>query len=184
MPSLLKKITIALAIATAGFTIGYKALHLMVLLTLAITAGTTLYHFVMRYAVSGIYNAVMHNRADYRKWWYRARPWEQRLYELLRVKQWKKKMPTYDASLFDPRVHTWEEIAQAMCQAELVHETIAFLGFVPILAGRWFGATVVFVVTSVIAAIVELGFVTMQRYNRQRVMKICNSCVSQEKHKK
>ena len=79
-------------------------------------------------------------------------------------------MPTYDASLFDPRVHTWEEIAQAMCQAELVHETIAVLGFVPILAGRWFGATVVFVVTSVIAAIVELGFVVMQRYNRQRVI--------------
>ena len=153
MPSLLKKITIALAIATVGFAIGYKALHLTVFLTLAITAGTTLY-----------------NRADYRKWWYRSRPWEQKLYELLRVKQWKKKMPTYDASLFDPRVHTWEEIAQAMCQAELVHETIAVLGFVPILAGRWFGATVVFVVTSVIAAIVELGFVVMQRYNRQRVI--------------
>ena len=84
MSALLKRITAALAIVTVGFTIGYKALHLTVLLTIAITAGTTLYHFVMRFVVSGIYNAVMRNRADYWKWWYRSRPWEQKLYKLLR----------------------------------------------------------------------------------------------------
>ena len=79
-------------------------------------------------------------------------------------------MPTYDGALFDPRVHTWEEIAQAMCQAELVHETIAVLSFVPIAAGSRFGAYPVFIATSVLAAGYDLLFVAVQRYNRRRVM--------------
>ena len=38
-------------------------------LRLAITFGTTAYHFIMRWVVAFIYNSVMHNRADYRKRW-------------------------------------------------------------------------------------------------------------------
>lgn len=81
-------------------------------------------------------------------------------------------MPTYDRTLFDPQIHTWEEIAQAMCQAELIHETIALLSFLPIAAGIWFGAYPVFIVTSVLAAGCDMLFVMMQRYNRQRIMNL------------
>ena len=79
-------------------------------------------------------------------------------------------MPTYDNALFDPCLHTWDEVAQAMCQAELVHETIALLSFLPIAAGLRFGAYPVFIVTSVLSAGYDLLFVMMQRYNRQRIM--------------
>lgn len=81
-------------------------------------------------------------------------------------------MPTYDRSLFDPQVHTWAEIAQAMCQAELVHETIAALSFLPIVESIWFGTYPVFIVTSVFAAAFDMLFVMIQRYNRQRIMKL------------
>ena len=81
-------------------------------------------------------------------------------------------MPTYDSSLFDPKLHTWDEIAQAMCHAEIVHESIAVLSFLPIIAGIWFGAYPVFIITSIIAAIIDMMFVMMQRYNRNRIMKI------------
>ena len=57
-----------------------------------------------------------------------------------------------------------------MCQAELVHETIALLSFLPIAAGIWFGAYPVFVATSLLSAGFDLLFVMMQRYNRQRIM--------------
>ena len=87
--------------------------------------GTTAYHFIMRWVVAFIYNFIMHNRADYRKRWYQVSKSEMKLYEKLRVKKWKNRMPTYNPSLFDPRQHTWEEIAQVTCQAELGHETIA-----------------------------------------------------------
>ena len=65
-------------------------------------------------------------------------------------------------------MHTWDEIAQAMCQAELVHETIVVLSFLPVAASVWFGAAAVFLVTSLAAAAFDLMFVMMQRYNRGR----------------
>ena len=44
-------------------------------------------------------------------------------------------MPTYDPTLFGPQIHSWDEIAQDMCQAELVHETIVVFSFLPIVGG-------------------------------------------------
>ena len=79
-------------------------------------------------------------------------------------------MPTYDPTLFDPRIHTWSEIAQAMCQAELIHETIVVWSFLPIVEGLWFGAYPLFIVTSVLAATFDMMLAVMQRYNRQRIV--------------
>jgi len=44
--------------------------------------------------------------------------------------------------------------------------------FLPIAEGIWFGAYPVFIVTSVLAAGCDTLFVMMQRYNRQRIMKL------------
>lgn len=143
-----------------------------VFLSLAITFGTISYHVVMRLLVGLVFRVVMQNRADYQKRWYHVGKHEMAVYERLNIKNWKRRMPTYDRTLFDPQIHTWEEIAQAMCQAELVHETIALLSFLPIAAGIWFGAYPVFIVTSVLAAGCDMLFVMMQRYNRQRIMKL------------
>jgi len=97
---------------------------------------------------------------------------EMAFYEKLGIKNWKRRMPTYDHTLFDPRIHTWAEIAQAMCQAELIHEAIVLLSFLPIAEGIWFGAYPIFIVTSVLAAGCDMLFVMMQRYNCHRVMKL------------
>lgn len=94
-----------------------------------------------------------------------------RLYEKLQVKRWKNYMPTYNPSRFDPRKRTWDQIAQETCQAELGHETIAVLSFVPIAAGIWFGEYPVFILTSMAAAGFDLMFAVIQRYNRQRIVK-------------
>lgn len=134
--------------------------------------GTTAYHFIMRWVVAFIYNSIMHNRADYRKHWYQVSKSEMKLYEKLHVKKWKNLMPTYNPSLFDPRQHTWEEIAQVTCQAELGHETIVVLSFVPIVAGHWLGGYPAFIITSILAAMFDMMFVIMQRYNRQRILKL------------
>lgn len=155
---------------TAILSVLYMKTYYEVFLSLAITFGTISYHVVMRLLVGLAFCIVMKNRADYKKRWYHVSRHEMAVYERLNVKKWKRRMPTYDRTLFDPRLHTWEEIAQAMCQAELVHETIALLSFLPIIAGIWFGAYPVFVVTSVLAAGCDMLFVMMQRYNRQRIM--------------
>lgn len=141
------------------------------LLTLAITFATMAYHFWMRLIVGYIVNKVMNNRADYTRKRYQLYPIESHLYEILKVKKWKSRMPSYDPELFSPKKHTWDEIAQAMCQAEVVHEIIIILSFVPILASAFFGAFSVFLWTSIFSALFDSLFVIMQRYNRQRVMK-------------
>lgn len=81
-------------------------------------------------------------------------------------------MPTFVPELFDTKKHSLDEIAQAMCQAELVHETIIILSFAPILLTIWFGDFWIFLITSVLAALFDLCFVIMQRYNRPRIVKL------------
>ena len=115
---------------------------------------------------------IMENRADYTKKWYQCREWEKRLYKRIHIKKWKQTMPTYEPDFFDPRKHSWTEIAQAMCQAEVVHEVIIVFSFVPVVFSAWFGAVPVFVITSVLAAAFDLIFVMIQRYNRSRIIKL------------
>ena len=138
----------------------------------AITFGTCFYHFTMRLLVGYILNRKMQNKADYRKARYQLRPFEITLYKWLQVKHWKGNMPTFDPSCFDPKLHGWEEIAQAMCQAEIVHEIIIPLSFLPLLAAIPFGAFPVFLITSLLAALYDLSFVVIQRFNRPRVLKL------------
>lgn len=171
---LLKIIPTLSLTGTIVLSILYKTTSLEILLTFAITLGTITYHFAMRLFVAFLYRSAMHNRADYSRRWYQVSRAEMRFYEKLGVKRWKNKMPTYDPGTFDPRQHSWDEIAQATCQAELGHETIAVLSFLPILAGNWFGAYPVFVITSILSALFDLMFVAMQRYNRQRIVRLIN----------
>ncbi len=142
-------------------------------LTLTITFGTIAYHFIMRLLVGWIFSLVMKNRADYTRKWYQLRPWEQKLYRFLRVKKWKNRLPTYVPESFSKQEHAWEEIAQTMCQAELIHETNALLSFAPLAASIWFGSLAAFLITSLAGAAFDLLFVIVQRYNRDRAVRLC-----------
>lgn len=81
-------------------------------------------------------------------------------------------MPTFNMDVFDVSKHSWEEVIQATCQSELVHETNFVLSFLPIVEAVWFGAFEVFLITSVLGAVFDLMFVFMQRFNRMRILKM------------
>ena len=172
MTGLMIKTALVSLAGTAAFAAGYALTALGALLPLAITCGTVFYHFAMRLLVAWAYDAAMHDRADLRRRRYRVSAREAAFYEKLGAKRWKSKLPTADASLFDPRLHSWEEIAQAMCQAERIHAANALLSFLPIAAGTLFGAWPVFILTSLLSAAFDTLFVIEQRYNRYRVMRI------------
>lgn len=150
----------------------YRFVPAPFLLSLAITFGTVAYHLDIRLVVGGILDKTMKNRANYRAWWFRPRSFEPRLYRFLRVKSWKGKMPTYRSAYFSTKEHTLEEIVQAMCQAELVHEINVFLSFLPLFTVRFFGSLTVFLLTSLAAACFDMLFVIMQRFNRPRIVRI------------
>jgi hypothetical protein len=67
---------------------------------------------------------------------------------------------------------SFDEIAQAMCQAEIVHEIIIPLSFIPLAVIPRFGSAAVFIITSILAACFDLLFVIIQRFNRPRILKI------------
>lgn len=145
---------------------------LLKLTSLTITAATFSYHLLMRLAVGYFFDRTLNNRVNYRCRWFRLRNFEAAIYERMRVGQWKNKLPTYDPDSFDRHKHSWDEIAQAMCQAELVHEVIVVLSFLPVLASVWLGEAMVFLITSLLAAAFDMLFVIVQRYNRPRILEI------------
>ena len=167
------KITAILSlVSTAICTLLHIKTENDILFTLAITFGTIAYHFCMRLLVGEVINALLQNKVDYNKKWFKVGKTELSLYNKLKVKNWKGKMPTYDKSLFDSGEHSWSEIVQAMCQSEIVHETIVVFSFLPILSAVWFSSLPVFIITSVLSAGFDLMFVVMQRYNRPRIIKL------------
>lgn len=172
MPKVMKIITMACTSVTLFTMIIYRNSNRGFFLTLAITFGTITYHFVMRLLIGWLVMIFMKNKADYTKQWYQLHPWEKTLYKKIKIKKWKNKMPTYRPEDFSPKEHTWNEIAQTMCQSEVGHELIIGFSFLPIIASKWFGAFGVFVITSVISAGFDLIFVMMQRYNRDRIRRL------------
>ena len=172
MAKMMKSIALLSVIAAIIFAVLYAYNNTSAFLSLAITFGTTGYHLGIRLIVGTLFNLFMKNKADYTKKWYRVGAREQKLYAKLKVKKWKNKMPTYDVDAFDASKHSWDEIAQASCQSELVHETDIVLSFVPIIFSIWFDSLAVFIITSVLGALFDLIFVIMQRYNRPRLLKL------------
>jgi hypothetical protein len=159
-------------VLTAAFAVWYAYASEGVLLSFAITFGTFFYHFAMRLAVGHTLNAVFRNKMDFTKPWFCERKFEKKLYRLLRVRVWRKHVPTYAPETFSRELHSWREIAMATCQAEIVHEVIVLFSFVPILFAIPFGALPVFVITSVISALFDMIFVILQRYNRPMLLRV------------
>jgi len=172
MANIMKKTAVIALVLTLAFCLLYGVSNNSVIFSLAITSGTIAYHFIARLLVGWSINLLMKNQADYTKKWYQVSATELKLYQRLKVKQWKNKMPTYDKDTFDISKHSWDEIIQATCQSELVHEINVVISFVPIIASVWFGAFWVFFITSTLSAVFDLLFVFMQRFNRARIMKI------------
>ena len=138
----------------------------------AVTFGTIFYHLAMRLAIGSLVDAKYHNRMDYTKKWFQERAFEKKLYQKLNVRKWKKRLPTLNPEDFDLKSRSLEEIIQVMCQAEIVHELIMPLSFVPIVFSIWFGSLDVFVITSCASLLFDGIFVIMQRYNRPRLMRL------------
>ncbi len=139
---------------------------------LTVTVGVTLYHFAMRLAVGTIVDLVMKNQADHTNGWFREKSFEDKLYKLIRVRRWKKYVPTYDPETFDPHRKTVRELIGATCQAEIIHEVIMVLSLLPIAFAPLLGGTAAMITTSVCAMLIDSVFVILQRYNRPRLVRV------------
>ena len=74
------------------------------LAAIAISTGTTFYHFAMRLTVGTIVPKLLPSPRHHK--WFLQQSFEPKLYKLLRVKQWKDHMPTYDPASFSLEENT------------------------------------------------------------------------------
>ena len=170
-PWILKTITAILGSLTLLLYTLYRFFPVGILQSLAITFGTTFYHFVMRLLVGAVVPGwIPPGTAN--NIWFREKGFEAKLYKFLRVKQWKKRIPTYNPESFDPGKHSFAEILHTGCCSEAVHEGIMVLSFLPVLTIPIFGVPGVFWITSILAALFDCCFVILQRYNRPRLIRI------------
>ena len=88
------------------------------------------------------------------------------------MNKWKKHIPSYSPETFSLKHHSLEEIIQATCQSEIVHELILIFSYLPILLTIFFDSFLVFLITSIIASLIDLTFVIVQRYNRPRLIRL------------
>lgn len=139
---------------------------------ITITVGVTLYHFLMRLAVGTIVNLIMKNKANHNSLWFREKNFEKKFYNLLRVRKWKKYIPTYSPDTFDTNQKTVKEIVGATCQAEIVHEVIMAFSLLPIAVIPFLGGSTAIFTTSFLSMLIDSVFVIHQRYNRPKLIRV------------
>lgn len=166
------KITIMLTVLSFAFVSLNLYLKTDAFLSLAITFCTMLYHFVMRLAVGYFSEKQIQPKLNCNSKWFKEKRFEKKLYKLLKVKKWKKFAPTYSPESFSLKDNSKEDILRTMCGAEVVHEIIIVLSFLPLVLSVRLDSVAEFTITSVIAAMVDSVFVIIQRFNRPRVKKL------------
>lgn len=138
-----------------------------------ITFLTTSYHFGMRIAVGELVTVAYSEREfDLTSIGFRQFKFEPKLYKALKVKKWKKFSITAKPNQFDLEQNSFESLLHNIAQAELGHRIIMVLSFVPLLLIIPYGAPTVFIITSVVACLIDLKYVIIQRYNRPRVLRL------------
>jgi len=172
MPGLLRLILLLALAGCGSFAVLYHLLQLGWLLSCAITCGMFAYHIAIRFLSPVILQWVFHRRYDYMARWFQPKVWEERLYARLKVKSWKARVMTYDPREFSLQLHTPEEIVVNMCHAEVVHELIVVLSFTSLLFAIPFGSFWVFLITAILAALLDCIFILLQRYNRPRMIRL------------
>lgn len=171
MARIMKTISILSGLMTLIFASLYGILNIGFIQSMAITSGTVFYHFTVRIAVGYICDKLIRGDIYSKNKIFSVSEFEMSIYSKLKVKKWKKFVPTYDAEQFNPRMHTWEEILRSICKSEIIHSINAVLSFLPVAASAYFGSFPVFLITSTVGAGFDMMFVAVQRFNRERIQK-------------
>lgn len=161
-------VTAVFGLLTLCLGAGYRQAGAGWLLSAAITFGTVFYHLAIRLMAGALIPTP--KRTDGR--WFQPRSFEPGLYRILQVRRWKNRLPTFLPEQFSLRQVGVRGVLQNSCKAELVHQVIMVLSFLPVLAIPRLGAAGVFWGTSLLSALADGCFVVIQRYNRPRLLRL------------
>ncbi len=171
-PKIMKNIAQITCILTMICVISLYILKIETFEIFAIVFGTICYHFTIRIVIGNTIDGLFDNVINYKKKCFKTTKMEMKIYKLIGVKKWKDKLPTYYPELFSLRDKTLDKVIMAMCQAEIVHQLNCVFSILTVIASIWFGMLPVFLATGILAGMIDLIFVIVQRYNRTRMIKV------------
>ena len=172
MRKLMHILTVAFVLLTVVFYAVYFFTESVAAYSVFVTFLTFSYHFLMRLTVGFFTGFIPDKLLNPENKWFSPKKSEKKIYKILKVKKWKGSVPAYYHDAFNVEKHSLKEISVSMCVAELTHEIIVVFSFVPILFSLKFGEPAVFIITSFVAAGVDMIFVVVQRYNRPRILRL------------
>ncbi len=160
----------ALLICAVCFALYYtEILSSLVLLWVGITCFTITYHLWMRLIMGNVSKLF---KVSYKSWWFKEKSCESKLYNFLRVKNWKGKALTYNPELYDVKNRTLTQIADTTAKSELDHWINVGISATTLLFGLIWGELWIFALTAFFAAVFDSQFIIIQRYNRPRLIKL------------
>lgn len=163
-------IAITLIISAVCFFLYYSNItHHNAVLWVAIVSFMIMYHLWLRIIMGNVTKLF---RIEYTMSWFKERPFEKKLYKLLKVRRWKDKALTYNPELFSVKDCSLAEIANTMAKAETDHWINEIISVSSILFSLLWGKVWIFAITAFVAMIFDAQFILIQRYNRPRIVRI------------
>ena len=138
-------------------------------LWIGIVSFMILYHFGLRIFMGEVTKRFKINRNSF---WFQRKSFEKNLYRLLRVREWKDKVLTFDPASYDFQNRTLDQLADTMTKSETDHWINEIISVISIFFFFIWGCFPAFFITAVAAMIFDAQFILVQRYNRPIVLRL------------
>ena len=142
-----------------------------VVLYTGVTAFTIVYQLGLR-LLFGVLTTSFKNKLNTKQLLFKERKFEKKLYEVLKVKKWKKRALTYDPEAFNLRKNTKKQVLQTMLKSELDHWINELISLSTLLFALIWGEFGIFLVTCILAMLFDGQFILIQRFNRPRIERL------------
>ena len=142
-----------------------------VVLYTGVTAFTIVYQLGLR-LLFGVLTTSFKDKLDSKQFLFKERKFEKKLYEVLKVKKWKKRALTYDPEAFNLRKNTKKQVLQTMLKSELDHWINELISLSTLAFALIWGKFGIFLVTCILAMLFDGQFILIQRFNRPRVERL------------
>lgn len=173
-------IILAVMLTVMCFVLHYGGFYQStVMLWCGIVAFVILYQFGLRLLTGQLNNGL---KIDPTHPWFKPCEFEKPLYKLLKVKKWKKNVPTYNPELFVLSERPLEDIAKSMAKVEVDHWTNVVISLTTLLFPLLWGKFWLFFVVAVLCILFDLQFVAIQRFNRPRVLRSVGRAKNRQKN--
>ena len=142
-----------------------------VVLYTGVTAFIIVYQLGLR-LLFGVLTTSFKDKLTTKQFLFKERKFEKKLYEVLKVKKWKKRALTYDPEAFNLRKNTKKQVLQTMLKSELDHWINELISLSTLLFALIWGEFGIFLVTCILAMLFDGQFILIQRFNRPRVERL------------